>query len=322
MRSARHSPPQTRIPARRNVNKNTLADSIYTIARRLRKRVLAHVIEHDGGYLSQALSSAEILTALYVSVMRLGPVDAPLVPKPFPGVPAKGNTGYFTGADYNGRRGPDFDRFVFSPAHYALALYSLLVETGRMDESGLADFNRDGGSVEMIGAEHSPGMEVTSGSLGQALSQAAGIALGRRLKSEKGRVWVFMSDGEFQIGQTWEALQFASFHGLDNLGIYVDANGQQCDGRTESVMSLDPLDARVESFGGRVHTVDGHDAAELVKPAEEPGNGKPLVVIALTDPCRGVEILRERAPRLHYLRFKDNAEKARYEAVLAGWEDS
>jgi transketolase len=172
----------------------------------------------------------------------------------------------------------------------------------------------------MIGAEHSPGMEVTSGSLGQALSQAAGIALARRLKRESGRVWVFMSDGEFQIGQTWEALEFASFHRLGNLGIYVDFNGQQCDGTTGNVMSVDPLDKRVEAFGARVHVADGHDVAKLIAPAEEPDRGKPLVVIALTDPCRGVEILRERAPKLHYLRFASDAEKSRYESVLQGWK--
>jgi transketolase len=283
-------------------------------------RVLTHVIEHNGGYLSQALSSAEILCALYLSVMRLNPVAVPIVPKAFPGAPGRDNPSYFTGRAFNGEGGPDYDRFIFSPAHYALALYALLVETGRMSPAGLADFNRDGGSVEMIGAEHSPGMEVTSGSLGQALSQASGIALARRLKKESGRVWVFMSDGEFQIGQTWEALEFASFHKLGNLGIYVDCNGQQCDGRTTSVMSVDPLDARCSSFGAAVHVVNGHDAAELVHPAQAHSDGKPLVVIAVTDPCRGVEIMRTRAPKLHYLKFTDNEEKARYEILLANWK--
>jgi len=101
-----------------------------------------------------------------------------------------------------------------------------------MHEKGLEQFNRDGSTVEMIGGEHSPGMEVMSGSLGQGLSQAAGIAMARRLKGETGRVWVFMSDGEFQIGQTWEAIQTISFYKLDNICVYVDVNGYQCDGET------------------------------------------------------------------------------------------
>ena len=95
---------------------------------------------------------------------------------------------------------------------------------------GLALFNQDGSTVEMIGAEHSPGHEITAGSLGQALSQVAGIAYARRRKGETGRNWVFMSDGEFQIGQTWEALEIIGFLKLDNIRIIVDVNGQQADG--------------------------------------------------------------------------------------------
>jgi transketolase len=302
------------------VKKSRDFDTMYSTAHALRRRVLSHVIAHNGGYLSQALSSAEILSALYMRIMKLDPLDTPLIPEPFHGVPSQSNSAYTTGAAFNGKKSPDNDRFILSPVHYALALYALLVENGRMAESGLDDFNKDGSSVEMIGAEHSPGMEVTGGSLGQALSQAIGIALGRRIKGEQGRVWVFMSDGEFQIGQTWEALQFASYHKLGNLGIYVDCNGQQCDGRTESVMSIDPLDSRCEAFGAHVHSVDGHNVRELIAPSEEPSRGKPLVVMAFTDPCRGVEILRKRAPKLHYLRFASPEEKSEYEKVLASWE--
>jgi transketolase len=163
----------------------------------------------------------------------LGKSAAPLIPVAFAGVPSASNPAAFTGANYNGPKATDLDRFIFSPAHYALVLYSVLIETGRMSEDGLAQFNQDGSTVEMIGAEHSPGCEVTSGSLAQALSQAAGIALARKLRGEKGRVWVMMSDGEFQEGQTWEAFEVLSFYKLDNVGIYVDVNGQQCDGRME-----------------------------------------------------------------------------------------
>jgi transketolase len=107
-----------------------------------------------------------------------------------------------------------------------------------MAPEGLAMFNQDGSSVEMIGAEHSPGMEVTAGSLGQCLSMAAGVALARKLKQETGRVWVFLSDGELQEGQTWEAFQVISHYNLNNMAIIIDVNQQQCDGTIASVLSL------------------------------------------------------------------------------------
>jgi transketolase len=287
------------------------------IAHGIRLRVFEHTVAHNGGYLSQACSAAEILATLYTRVMRLGASDAPAVPQPFPGVPRAGNTGYFTGAAYNGPKAPALDRFYFSPVHYALVLYATLVETGRMAPEGLAQFNRDGSSVEMIGAEHSPGHELTAGSLGQCLSQAAGIALARRLRGETGRVWVFMSDGEFQSGQTWEALQAIAFHRLGNIGIYVDVNEQQCDGRIADVMAIEPLERKLEAFGARVVSVDGHDVEALAAPAEEPPDDRALVVLARTNPCQGIAILEERRPKLHYVRFKDEAERARYGAALA-----
>ncbi len=287
-----------------------------SVAGGIRRRVLDHTLKNDGGYMSQACSSAEILAALFVRIMRLPVVEEPLVPLPFAGVPSGRNPHSFTGARFNGQRIPDGDRFFLSPAHYALCLYAALIETGRMREEALSQFNKDGSSVEMIGAEHSPGMEVMTGSLGQGISQAAGIAWARRRKGEKGRNWIFMSDGEFQIGQTWEALQCLSYFGLDNAGIYVDVNGQQCDGTVESVMKIDPLDRRLEAFGARVFTVDGHSLEELAGPADLAPDGRPLVVLARTHPCRGLDLLQQNHPRLHYLRFKSKEEKERYRSAL------
>ncbi|HEX9021244.1 MAG TPA: transketolase, partial [Nitrospirota bacterium] len=133
-------------------------DEVKRVAAGIRRRVLEHTIKNNGGYLSQACSSAEILATLYVKVMNLGRIDTPLAPKPFPGAPGTDNPHYFTGASFNGP-GPDRDRFFLSPAQYALVLYATLIETGRMAAEGLLQFNKDGSSVEMIGAEHSPGME-------------------------------------------------------------------------------------------------------------------------------------------------------------------
>jgi transketolase len=226
----------------------TWTDDVRQASRRVRRRVLEHTLKHNGGYMSQACSSAEILATLYLKVMNLAPLDKPLRPRPFPGVPSRDNRLYATGAEFNGRAASAPGPVLPFPGPLRAGAVRLLIEAGRMDPSGLDDFNRDGSSVEMIGAEHSPGMEVTAGSLGQCLSQAAGIALARRINGDQGKTWVFMSDGEFQIGQTWEALQAASFHQLDRLAVYVDVNGQQCDGLVAKVMNLEPLHARLESF--------------------------------------------------------------------------
>jgi transketolase len=288
------------------------------VARGIRRRVLEHVIRNRGGYLSQACSAGEILATLYTRVLNLGPAEN-LMPGPFPGVPGKSLPGPSPGTAFHGPRAARYDRFILSPSQYALILYAALVEVGRMAPEGLLDFNKDGGTVEMIGAEHSPGHEMMSGSLGQGLSQAAGIAFARKRKGESGRVWVLMSDGEFQSGQTWETLQAMSFYKIDNLGIYVDVNGSQCDGRMDQTMNIEPLDARIESFGCRAFRVDGHDLDALAAPAELPPDGRPIVVLAMTDTCREMEILRANAPKFHYFRFKDDAELERYRELLATW---
>ncbi len=286
------------------------------VARGIRRRVLEHVIRNKGGYLSQACSAGEILAVLYTKVLKLGPVE-PLLPGPFPGVPGPSNRGLSPGAAFHGPRTAYYDRFILSPSQYALILYAALVEVGRMAPEGLLDFNRDGGTVEMIGAEHSPGHELMSGSLGQGLSQAAGIAYARKRKGDTGRVWVLMSDGEFQSGQTWETLQAMAFYKIDNLGVYIDVNGHQCDGRMDQTMNVEPLEKRVESFGCRAMRVDGHNLDALAAPAELPPDGRPTVVLATTDTCREMDILRANAPKFHYFRFKDDAEFRRYEDLLA-----
>lgn len=287
-----------------------------SVARGIRRRTLEFTVRSNGGYLSQACSSAEIFAVLYTKVLKLGRSEAPMIPPPFPGVPGPGNPGYFTGVAYNGPKAPHLDRFYLSCVQYALVLYSALVELGRMAPEGLEMFNMDGGTVEMIGAEHSPGHEITSGSLGQGLSQVAGIALGRRLKGETGRQWVFMSDGEFQSGQTWETVQVLSHYKLDNVGVYVDVNGQQCDGKMTDVMNIEPLQEKLEAFGARVCRVDGHDLEALAAPAEWPRDGRPLFILAYTDTSKGMKILDERKPKLHYIRFKDESERTRFNHFL------
>lgn len=269
-----------------------------------------HTIRQHGGYLSQACSAAEIFATLYLRVMRLGPSQGPLIPAGFRGVPGS-VSGEIWGGVYNGADNPDNDRFILSPAHYALVLYATLIETGRLAEDALAAFNQDGSTVEMIGAEHSPGMEVTSGSLGQALSVGIGRAIARKRRGNPGQIWVMLSDGEFQEGQTWEALQCAAHYRLNGLAVYVDVNGSQCDGPVESVMAIEPLAAKVRDFGWRVHEVDGHDIEALAAPVEERPDDRPLMVLARTEPWHGIPSLQSRAPKFHYIRFSEGeAERA------------
>ncbi len=288
---------------------------VYDAAEGIRHRVMEHTIKNNGGYLSQACSSAEIFAALYLKILNLEAVENPILPGKFQGVPGHNNPNHITGANFHGKKAPQYDRFFLSPTHYSLVLYTALIEAGRLDPSGLQEFNKDGGVVEMIGADHSPGMEIMTGSLGQGISQAAGIALGRKLKKETGRVVVFLSDGECQSGQFWEAVQAMSHHKLDNMLAYIDINGYQCDGKTETVMTIEPLDKRLESFGARVFRVDGHNVEELVALGNVQPDGRPTFILCDTDPCKNMDILKQRIPKLHYVRFNNEEERNQYREV-------
>lgn len=287
---------------------------IARVAKGIRERVLAHTLNNNGGYMSQACSAAELLATLYTGLVNLPKVRGPMQPGHFKGVPDIGGENRETGAAFHGGFSPEADRLINSPAHYALVIYAALIETGRLTEDSLDFFNKDGSTVEMIGAEHSPGFETTTGSLSQAISQAIGISLARRHKGDTGKTWVFMSDGEFQEGQTWEALQTASFYKLNKLNVIVDVNQGQCDGPMDMVMQIEPLTERIQSFGWDVHRVDGHDPIAIMAAANSPTE-KPKMILCYTDPVRGLPILNERFPVLHYLRFTSPEERLRYQAA-------
>lgn len=291
-------------------------DKVKQVALGIRRRVFEHTMHHKGGYLSQACSSADFLATLYVKILKLGDSVAPPIPLPFAGAPSANNPHSFTGAGYHGTKHPDLDRFFVSPAHYALVIYAALVETGRMSSEGLALFNQDGSSVEMIGAEHSPGMEVTTGSLAQGLSMAAGVALARKLRHELGRVWVFLSDGELQEGQTWEALQVISHYNLNNLAIIIDMNQQQCDGAMSSVLQLGNAADKLRAFGAHVCEIDGHDIDALYQASEIRPQQGVLVILAQTNPYQGMDFLAKRAPKLHYVRFQSQQEAQELEQAI------
>ncbi len=278
----------------------------YQVANKIRKRVLNYVINNKGGNLSQSCSSAEIMAALYTRIMNITDLEEPLMPKKFAGAPSATNKDSFTGDDYNGIKGPEYDRFYLSPSQYSIVLYATLAEVGRMVPVGFDLYGKDGYVIEHIGESHSPGMDINGGSLGQAISQAAGVALGRKLKGETGRNVVFLGDGELQLGQTWEAVQAMVFYKLDNMIVIVDQNGQQCDGKVSDVMDTPPMEGRFEAFGARTYVVDGHNCDALAAIANQKPDGRPMVILARTNPCQGMEVLEEKAPTLHFIRLQDD----------------
>jgi transketolase len=257
-----------------------------------------------GGYLVQACGSAEILATLYTRLMDLGPSTGAMLPDRFDDVPRPG-AGTLDGRTYNGDR----DRFYVSPAHYALGVYATLVGVGRLDAAALSDTNADGSTLEMIGAEHSPGFETTSGSLGQALSVAVGQALVRKRFGRSGHVWALISDGETEEGQTWEALAAAVNFGLGNLTILLDANGLQVDGWVRDVMNIEPIVDKVRAFGCVTVEVDGHDPEAIASATEQGEPGRPLFVVCRTTPTQGVPSLKGRH-QIHYVRFRDGEVEA------------
>ncbi|HEX4030686.1 MAG TPA: thiamine pyrophosphate-dependent enzyme [Terracidiphilus sp.] len=287
------------------------------IALGIRRRVFEHTMRNNGGYLSQACSAAEQFAWLYGEELRLGEPTLPMVPMPFMGVPSAANVSYRTGAGYNGPAEPDYDRLIIAPAHYALVAYATLIEVGRMAPAGLEMFNKDGSSVEMIGAEHSPGMEVHNGTLGIGLSTGAGLAFGRKRRGESGRVWVYMSDGELQEGQTWEAIQAAAHHQIDNLYAIMDVNKQQCDGSMESVMTVGNIARKFEDFGAVVVEIDGHDIESMRQAVKTSHPHKPLIILANSSPFRGMRSLERRFPHLHYVRFKSEEERAEMNVAIS-----
>ena len=281
------------------------------VALGIRIWTLRKALELDGGYVSQGLSSAEILASLYTRLLNIGPSLAPPLPLPFGGTPSAHNPGHRSGDLYNGARSSHFDRFIFSPTHYSLALYATLVEVGRLDPTAMDLVEVDGAVMERIGAEHSPGIAITSGSFGQSLSQAAGIAYARRVNGETGHTWIFISDGELQEGQTWEAVAACGFHKLDNLTVIIDANGQQVDGPIDAGMQTEPIGGRLAAFGANVLEIDGHDLNALANIPHHRKAGSTLFVIARTDPMREVPELAPRMPELHYVIVSDEEERAR-----------
>jgi transketolase len=217
-----------RLPAPAAYPTSSVGD-LRRLATAIRLRAVRMVAPHGFGYLGQALSAAEQYAAVYGAALR-----------------------------------PGTDRVICSPAHYVIAAYAAAAETGLLDEAVLAGYGRDGSALEAIGTERSPVPDYTCGSLGQGLSAAAGFALADRLRARpEVRTFAFLSDGELQEGQVWEAAMFAGHYRLDRLTVLLDANNSQVDGPVDGIITIEPVAAKWRAFGWDAVELDGHDVGAV-----------------------------------------------------------
>lgn len=182
------------------------------------------------------------------------------------------------------------DRLILSIGHVAPVLYATLAEAGYFAKDELLTLRKLGSRLQgHPGRDHGlPGIEISSGSLGQGLGVAVGMALGLRQQKSASRVFCIMGDGELQEGSVWEAAMSAAHYNLTNLTAIVDRNELQIDGKTENVMKLEPLKSKWEAFGWHVVEVDGHNLAALIDAFDNPHPQKPTLMLAHTRMGRGV----------------------------------
>jgi len=243
------------------------SQELASIASRVRRHIIRAIHQAGSGHPGGSLSCVEILVALYFSEMRIRP-DEP---------------------DWEDR-----DRLVLSKGHACPALYAVLAERGFFPVEELDSLRKLGSMLQgHPDMKRTPGVEASTGSLGQGLSQAVGMALALKLDRRPARVYVLLGDGEVQEGQVWEAAMAAAHYRLDNLTAIVDFNGLQIDGRIDHVMSPLPLVDKWQAFNWAVHQCDGHDLDALIAALSWAGKvkGAPSVIIARTVKGRGVSFM-------------------------------
>ena len=192
----------------------------------------------------------------------------------------------------------DRDRFVLSKGHSAPGYYSVLAERGYFPVEDLKTLRHTGSYLQgHPDMKHIPGVDMSSGSLGQGVSAAAGMALAAKMKNMDSRVYCLLGDGEIEEGQVWEAAMFAGFRKLDNLVFIVDNNNLQIDGRLDEVCSPDPIDKKFEAFNFNVITIDGNDMEAVAKAFADARacKGKPTAIVAKTVKGKGVSFMENQA---------------------------
>ncbi len=242
-------------------------EDLEKVARRLRRHIVTMIGKAGSGHPGGSLSAVEIATALFWIIMRHKPSDP---------------------------QWKDRDRFILSKGHAAPLLYSVLAECGYFPVSELTTLRQMDSRLQgHADRTATPGVEMSSGSLGQGLSFAVGVALAGRLNAQDYRVYALLSDGECDEGQTWEAAMAAAHFKLDNLTAIVDNNGLQLSGRNSDIMSLEPLNEKWAAFGWHVTDVDGHDLTQLLDALEKAKKvrGQPAVIIAHTVKGKGVSFM-------------------------------
>ena len=242
-------------------------DEIQNIANKMRLDVIEMTTAAGSGHPGGSLSAADAVAALYSRIMNIDPAD-----------PYK----------------DDRDRFVLSKGHAAPILYAALAERGYFPTDELKTLRKIGSRLQGHPAYHDvPGVEVTTGSLGQGLSMACGIALAGKMDGKSYRTYCLLGDGELQEGQNWEAAMFAHAYGLSNLTALVDRNRLQISGNTEEVMGLDPLPEKFKAFGWNVEIIDGHNIRMIIDACGKAARSKknPTVIILNTVKGKGVSFM-------------------------------
>lgn len=240
-------------------------------ATHIRRNVVTSVYHAKSGHPGGSLSLADIMTYLYLNKMNVDPENPTWEKR---------------------------DRFVLSKGHTAPVLYSALAARGFFPEEDLKTLRKTTSYLQghpSLGKI--PGVDMSTGSLGQGISVAAGMALGAKLEGETYNVYTVLGDGELEEGEVWEAAMFAAAKGLDHLIAVVDNNGLQIDGNIEEVNSPYPIDRKFSAFGWNVIVIDGHDfdAIHDAFTMAEGYNGKPTVIIAKTIKGKGVSFMEDRA---------------------------
>ncbi|MBR6700151.1 MAG: transketolase [Firmicutes bacterium] len=246
-------------------------DEVRIAARNMRQDIIKAISAAGSGHPGGSLSAADILATLYFYKMNVDPENPDMTNR---------------------------DKFVLSKGHAAPALYAALGRKGFFDVEEMYSLRKIGsifqGHPDM---KKIPGVEMSTGSLGQGFSTAVGMAIANKLDGRKSKVYVLLGDGEIQEGIVWEAAMSAAHYKLDNIVAILDNNGLQIDGRNDDVMKVAPIYEKFESFGWEVMETDGHDIEEIAEKldAADEIEGKPVMIIARTVKGKGVSFMEDEA---------------------------
>lgn len=249
---------------------DTKIQELKVIANDIRKDIIEMLAESGSGHPGGSLSAADILTVLFFDEMRIDP---------------------------NNPKWEDRDRFVLSKGHGAPVLYATLAKKGFFPKEELMKLRKIDsmlqGHPDMKGT---PGVDMSTGSLGQGFSASCGMALGARIDKKDYRVYTLLGDGELQEGLVWEAAMLAAHYKLDNLTAILDYNGLQIDGRNEEVLSVNPVTDKFKAFGWNVIEADGHCIENIIDSIEKAKNTKdmPTIIIAKTIKGKGVSFMEDK----------------------------